>query len=109
MTDATVPFTRTGKALPVPLGRKLSSTLGSTAGRWFVWLLAFLWTVPTFGLLLTSFRPERQIKTSGWWTWFATPTSSSSQGLTAMPPSPCRHPRPRKHPRQRCRAPPARG
>lgn len=76
MTDATVPFTRTGKAVPVPLGRKLSSTLGSTAGRWFVWLLAFLWTVPTFGLLLTSFRPEKQIKTSGWWTWFANPTTT---------------------------------
>lgn len=76
MTDATVPLTRTGKAVPVPLGRKLSSTLGSTAGRWFVWLLAFLWTVPTFGLLLTSFRPEKQIKTSGWWTWFANPTTT---------------------------------
>ncbi len=55
------------------LGRKLSDTLGSRAGRAFVWALALFWTVPTFGLLLTSFRPERQIKTSGWWTAFAHP------------------------------------
>ena len=76
MTDATVPITGMRKAVPVPLGRKLSATLGSTAGRWFVWLLAFLWTVPTFGLLLTSLRPEKQIKTSGWWTWFRNPTTT---------------------------------
>ncbi len=55
------------------LGTKLSATLATRAGRAFVWALALLWTVPTFGLLLTSFRPERQIKTSGWWTAFANP------------------------------------
>ena len=76
MSNATVPLGRTTRAASVPLGRKLSSTLGSTAGKWFVWLLAFLWTVPTFGLLLTSFRPEKQIKTSGWWTWFTSPTTT---------------------------------
>jgi alpha-glucoside transport system permease protein len=37
-------------------------------------LIAALWTVPTFGLLLTSFRPELDIRRSGWWTWFTNPT-----------------------------------
>lgn len=60
-------------AKKVSLGGKLSNTLGTRVGRSFVWALAILWTVPTFGLLLTSFRPERQIKTSGWWTAFSNP------------------------------------
>lgn len=36
-------------------------------------LLAILWTVPTLGLLITSFRPKSDIDTSGWWTWFTNP------------------------------------
>lgn len=31
-------------------------------------LIAIVWTVPTFGLLITSFRPRSEIRTSGWWT-----------------------------------------
>ena len=36
-------------------------------------LLAILWTIPTFGLFVTSFRPPADIQTSGWWTFFANP------------------------------------
>ena len=36
-------------------------------------VLAVLWTIPTFGLLVTSFRPAVQIQKSGWWTIFADP------------------------------------
>lgn len=36
-------------------------------------IIAVLWTIPTFGLLLTSFRPEQSIRRSGWWTWFTNP------------------------------------
>ncbi|GAA2182324.1 carbohydrate ABC transporter permease [Brooklawnia cerclae] len=36
-------------------------------------LIATVWTVPTIGLLITSFRPQRDISTSGWWTVFANP------------------------------------
>ena len=34
---------------------------------------AILWTIPTFGLFVTSFRPPADIQTSGWWTFFANP------------------------------------
>ncbi|WP_273653191.1 carbohydrate ABC transporter permease [Cellulomonas fimi] len=30
--------------------------------------IAILWTVPTFGLFVTSFRPRAEIRSSGWWT-----------------------------------------
>ncbi|MFF8833265.1 carbohydrate ABC transporter permease [Streptomyces sp. NPDC015131] len=36
-------------------------------------LIALLWTTPTLGLLVSSFRPEKDIKTSGWWTVFGAP------------------------------------
>ena len=37
-------------------------------------LIAVLWTIPTFGLFVSSFRPERAVKTTGWWTFFTNPT-----------------------------------
>jgi alpha-glucoside transport system permease protein len=36
-------------------------------------VMAILWTVPTFGLLVTSIRPQASIQSSGWWTWFTNP------------------------------------
>ena len=32
-----------------------------------------LWTLPTFGLFVSSFRPERAVKRTGWWTLFTDP------------------------------------
>lgn len=36
-------------------------------------VIAVVWTIPTFGLFISSFRPEDQIKTTGWWTFFHDP------------------------------------
>jgi alpha-glucoside transport system permease protein len=36
-------------------------------------LLGLLWTLPTFGLALSSIRPEKAIKTTGWWEFFTHP------------------------------------
>ena len=36
-------------------------------------IIAVLWTIPTFGLFLSSFRPAELIRTTGWWTYFANP------------------------------------
>ena len=36
-------------------------------------LIAFLWTIPTLGLLITSFRPGADSATTGWWTVFTGP------------------------------------
>jgi alpha-glucoside transport system permease protein len=49
--------------------RKLTSPWASLAAV----VIAVLWTLPTFGLAITSLRPERELKTSGWWTFFTDP------------------------------------
>lgn len=36
-------------------------------------IIAVLWTIPTFGLFISSFRPAELIRTTGWWTIFANP------------------------------------
>ncbi|MEV4543886.1 carbohydrate ABC transporter membrane protein 2, CUT1 family [Micromonospora echinaurantiaca] len=36
-------------------------------------VIALVWTIPTFGLFISSIRPEDQIKTTGWWTFFSDP------------------------------------
>jgi len=37
-------------------------------------VIAVLWTIPTLGLLITSFRPQEDINTSGWWTFLSNPS-----------------------------------
>ncbi|MEU7996788.1 carbohydrate ABC transporter permease [Micromonospora sp. NPDC049060] len=37
-------------------------------------VIAVFWTIPTFGLFISSFRPEDEIKSSGWWNFFTSPS-----------------------------------
>jgi len=37
-------------------------------------IIAVLWTIPTLGLLITSFRPRADIRKSGWWTVWQDPS-----------------------------------
>jgi alpha-glucoside transport system permease protein len=56
-----------------PIGRSASAVLSSKTGRKIVYLLVFLWTIPTFGVFVSSFRPELDVKTTGWWTFLWRP------------------------------------
>jgi alpha-glucoside transport system permease protein len=56
-------------------------------------LIAVLWTIPTFGLLVSSFRPQADINKSGWWMFFTKPNvtlenyaSVLFEGSTTNPP-----------------------
>jgi alpha-glucoside transport system permease protein len=48
-------------------------TPGQLVRSILVILLAVAWLVPTLGLLITSFRPQADIATSGWWRILAAP------------------------------------
>ncbi|SDQ38755.1 carbohydrate ABC transporter permease [Quadrisphaera sp. DSM 44207] len=48
--------------------------LSSPAASIIAIVIALLWTVPTLGLLITSFRPEADIRRSGWWSVITDPT-----------------------------------
>jgi alpha-glucoside transport system permease protein len=72
MSTAATPVTTTPPVTPPPLAastvakKKLTSPWASLVAV----IIAILWTLPTFGLAISSIRPERAIKTTGWWTWF---------------------------------------
>ena len=85
-TDTPVPKTAAGR-----VRRKLNTRTATITSI----VIALIWTLPTFGLFLSSFRPEDDIKTTGWWTFFTNPAltlqnyqdvlfgRSSSQGQLA--------------------------
>ena len=57
-------------------------------------IIAAIWTIPTFGILVSSFRPRVEIQTTGWWTalqnwgWttenYAEALSTSTGGLSLL-------------------------
>ena len=52
-------------------GRKIfSSKIATTV----VWLVTIIWTVPTLGLLVTSFKGEKAILDEAWWTTLLHPS-----------------------------------
>ncbi|WP_298329906.1 carbohydrate ABC transporter permease [Haloactinopolyspora sp.] len=57
-------------ASPAARARKRLTSPGASVAAV---VIAVLWTLPTFGLLLSSFRPEDDIKGNGWWNWFSDP------------------------------------
>ncbi|CAN5376880.1 carbohydrate ABC transporter permease [soil metagenome] len=61
------------KALERSLVRNTKNKLTSKGATTAAIIIAILWTTPTLGLLITSFRPPELINTSGWWTIFTNP------------------------------------
>ena len=88
-----LPLTTTPAVAPVTAAADTArNKLTSPWASLFAVVLAFLWTLPTFGLLVTSLRPQREIGSSGWWTFFTDPqvtfenyeTVLSTEGSSAL-------------------------
>jgi len=78
MSTIATPTTTTPPALVVhgnqlSLAGRVRRTLTSRVASVVALIIAILWTVPTFGLLVSSIRSESNIKTDGWWNWFTHP------------------------------------
>jgi alpha-glucoside transport system permease protein len=54
--------------------RQARKALTSRVATFVAIVIGVVWTIPTFGLLVTSFRSARDINTSGWWTIFTNPS-----------------------------------
>ncbi len=75
LTDPTEVDTRKVRGLTRAEQRAIAAK-GRLSSPWasgIAIVLAILWTVPTFGLLVTSVRPRSEIRSSGWWTFLQNP------------------------------------
>ncbi len=75
------------------MNKKAKDIFASPVASGIAVIIAVLWTIPTFGLLVSSIRPEKDINQSGWWTFFTNPsftldnyTQVLFQGSTTNPP-----------------------
>jgi alpha-glucoside transport system permease protein len=76
MTDIAVTTPESGGKLaepaapggrPARVGARFHSVLGAVPTA-VLWALVALWTLPSLGLLVSSFRAESAVRSSGWWT-----------------------------------------
>jgi alpha-glucoside transport system permease protein len=73
--DAILPVTSTPAIAALDAaGGKIKKQLTSPWASLAAVVLAILWTAPTFGLLVTSFRSKAAIDDSGWWNFVAHPS-----------------------------------
>jgi alpha-glucoside transport system permease protein len=69
LTEPEPPSAPEQPSAPARVRKRLTSRTASIVSL----VIALLWTVPTFGLFISSFRPEDEIKTNGWWNFFSDP------------------------------------
>ncbi|WP_026551856.1 carbohydrate ABC transporter permease [Arthrobacter sp. H20] len=50
-----------------PITRRVKQRLTSRGATIAAIIIATVWTIPTLGLLISSFRPEENIQRNGWW------------------------------------------
>ncbi len=67
-----------------PAAKAIRRSFSSPIASFLIIVLSIVWTVPTFGLLVTSFRPEREVATTGWWTAFTNPDFTFSNYNTVL-------------------------
>ncbi|WP_166984398.1 carbohydrate ABC transporter permease [Paramicrobacterium fandaimingii] len=53
--------------------RRVKRRLTSRPASAIALLIAVIWTIPTFGLFISSFRPPELLQSTGWWTIFQNP------------------------------------
>jgi alpha-glucoside transport system permease protein len=58
--------------------------LGNRVASAIAVLIAVLWTIPTAGLFITSFRPQLDIARSGWWTVVTDPSFTLDNYRSAL-------------------------
>lgn len=77
------PLPRVATTSKVPTASRIKHGLTSKVGSAVAIIIAIMWITPTVGLFVSSFRPARDIRTSGWWTvlWDPVFTLSNYQAV----------------------------
>jgi alpha-glucoside transport system permease protein len=73
MSVGAVTAEEAGTRPTVPAVKAVRRTFSSPVASFVVILMTVLWTIPTFGLFVTSIRPANQVATTGWWTFLVNP------------------------------------
>ncbi len=69
------------KQLPATGSRSSRKLKHDATGKSPIWvrvvlaIICLIWVIPTFGLMVTSFRPKDEAASTGWWTIFTTPAN----------------------------------
>ncbi|GAA3736663.1 carbohydrate ABC transporter permease [Leifsonia bigeumensis] len=71
MSDSTSRQLARGEARVEAATKRTKRRLTSRTATIAALVIAILWTTPTFGLFLSSFRPAGEVATTGWWTIFS--------------------------------------
>ena len=58
----------TAKPEPRTFSERLARIVGRGPTHLILGLIALVWLVPSIGLLVTSFRPSADMRSTGWWT-----------------------------------------
>jgi len=79
MTTTTTPAAKAqqplrGQAAVAAVRKAFSGSLASTAAV----VIGLIWTIPTLGLFVNSFRSRADSATTGWWEFFVHPSFSLS-------------------------------
>jgi len=74
----------TGVRAKRSLAAKVASGAGGGVLRVFLILVAVFWLVPTFGLLVSSFRDPTDIAASGWWKVFTAPGQLTARSYKSL-------------------------
>ena len=82
-TTPTAPMTKAPR-ITSDTGTKVRKTLSSRLASVLVVLITLLWTIPTFGLFVTSFRPTADVGRSGWWMAFQDPSFTMANYETVL-------------------------
>ena len=69
-TTSLAPNQGADKPSPGGFSKGFVKAVSTLPGKLTLWAIILLWTVPTFGLFVSSFRPKQKVQTTGWWTFF---------------------------------------
>ena len=67
-----------------PAIKAVRRSFSSPIASFLVIVMSILWTIPTFGLFVTSIRPAKEVASSGWWTIFTDPQMTLGNYQTVL-------------------------